>query len=564
MMPRLSIVLPTYNEADNIRPLCARLERALAALSHEIIFVDESTDGTAQQIAELARDNPRIRLVHHVDRRGLAAAVVDGVDAARGEVICVLDADLQHPPETVPILVEALDGTGADLVVASRYVPGGSYAGLTPLRRLISLTGSGMARGLLRRARTVTDPLSGFFAFRRGVVDGVRLRPLGFKILLEVLVRGHVMKVVEVPYRFELRRGGESKLTMRQNTQYLRHLIRLSAADARQRSEARPAYALYAPGEDISHNGDTARSAVARRRKFVRYLKEGPVPALRIIPVADGGLDPKVSVLIPTANRARSHTLDRLLRQINDQSLRQVEVITVEGDRRQGRAINTAAAIARGEFLVTMDDDTQLGDARVLEHLVTAMEQDPTIGIAGAASVIPSDAPPIVRRAMREVPRRSSPVVDVVTESDMAEHPCLAIRRRLFYQIGGEHELIPRGLDPYLRDEVRRLGFRVVVVPRTWIHHLLPPTFRGILRQYYRNGVGAAYVKKFYPQLVIEQAVAHNEPVAERTSLPTRGLRYLAHTGGAILRGQWVYLGTLGIYALGYAWGMLTLREDSL
>jgi GT2 family glycosyltransferase len=256
--------------------------------------------------------------------------------------------------------------------------------------------------------------------------------------------------------------------------------------------------------------------------------------------------------------------LERLLRQINEQSLRRVEVIVVEGDRRQGRAINTAAAIARGDFLVTMDDDTQLGDARVLERLLGAMEQDPTIGIAGAASVIPSDAPPIVRRAMREVPRRSSAVVDVVTESDMAEHPCLAIRRRLFYQVGGEHELIPRGLDPYLRAEVRRLGYRVVVVPETWIYHLLPLTFRGILRQYYRNGAGAAYVKKFYPQWVIEQAEAHNEPVGGRTSLPARVLRYLGRTGRAVRRGQWVYLGTLGAYALGYAWGMATLREDSL
>src|SRR5215469_1943231 len=171
MIPRVSIVLPSYNEADNIGPLCARLERALEALSHEIIFVDESTDGTEQRIAEIANVNPSIRLVHRAERRGLAAAVVGGIEAARGEVICVLDADLQHPPEVVPALVEALDRTGADLAVASRYVPGGSYAGLTPLRRLMSLTATGMARGLLRRARAVTDPLSGFFAFRRGVTD---------------------------------------------------------------------------------------------------------------------------------------------------------------------------------------------------------------------------------------------------------------------------------------------------------------------------------------------------------------------------------------------------------
>ena len=117
---------------------------------------------------------------------------------------------------------------------------------------------------------------------------------------------------------------------------------------------------------------------------------------------------------------------------------------------------------------------------------------------------------------------------------------------------------------PGARTEVRRLGYRVVVVPETWIHHLLPSTFRGILRQYYRNGMGAAYVRKFYPQWVIEQAEAHNEPVGERTSLPARALRYLGRTGRAVRRGQWVYLGTLGAYALGYAWGITTLREDSL
>jgi glycosyltransferase involved in cell wall biosynthesis len=565
MTHRVSIILPTYNEADNIRPLCARLARALGGLSHEIIFVDESTDGTDRQIAELARHSPQIRLIHHGERRGLAAAVVEGIQAARGEAVCVLDADLQHPPEVVPALVEALDRTRADLAVASRYIPGGSYEGLTPLRRLMSLTATGMARTLLLRARAVTDPMSGFFAFRRGIVEGVPLRPLGFKILLEVLVRGRVTKIVEVPYRFELRRGGESKLTMRQNAQFLRHLISLSSANARQRSEAPPAYALYQPGgEAAAGNGDAAHTAVARRRGFVRYLKEGPVPALHITPPVNGGAEPKVSILIPTANRSRAQSLERLLRQIHDQSLHQAEVIVVEGDRRQGRAINTAAAIARGDFLVTMDDDTQLGDPRVLEHLVAAMEQDPTIGIAGAASAIPDDAPPIVRRAMRELPRRSSAVLDAVTESDMAEHPCLAIRRRLFYQIGGEHELIPRGLDPYLRAEVRRLGYRVVVVPDTWIHHLLPATLRGILRQYYRNGVGAAYVKKFYPGWVIEQAEAHGEPVREQTSLPSRALRYLGRIGGAALSGRWVYLGTLGGYALGYAWGLVTLRKDSL
>jgi len=313
---------------------------------------------------------------------------------------------------------------------------------------------------------------------------------------------------------------------------------------------------------ELQASPDLARQAFQRRKPFVRYPKEGPPPRVRVL-LGRAGDQPRLSILIPTADGARGGYLDRLLHQLEEQTEQRFEVIVVEGDRRQGRAINTGAAIARGEILVTMDDDTRIGHPELLERILRAFEEDPSIGIVGVANLPPADAPWVVRRAMREIPRRSSPLVDRVTDSDLAEHPCLGIRRDVFYRVGGEHEWIPRGLDPYLRREVRRLGYRVVVIPDAWIHHLLPPTLRGILRQYFRNGVGAAYVRKFYPQFVIEQATSHGEPVQEKTSLLRRGFRYLGRIALSLVTFRWIYLGTLLTYAAGYLWGSLTLREDS-
>lgn len=309
---------------------------------------------------------------------------------------------------------------------------------------------------------------------------------------------------------------------------------------------------------------DLASAAVAQRRAFVRYLKEGPVPRLRLIPGQDAGCSPRVTIVIPTADGDRAGNLARLLDQLTRQTFQQFEVIVVEGDRRQGRAINTAAAVARGDFLLTMDDDTRLGHDDLLERIVRTLATDDTIGIAGVSNVVPPDAPWVVRRAMREVPRRSSPLVSRITDSDMVEHPCLAIRKGIFYRAGGEHEQIPRGLDPYLRREVRRLGYRVVVIPHAWIHHLLPRTFGGILLQYFRNGLGAAYVNKFYPGFIIDQAENHLQEAPPDSGLGARAWRYLERVLIAFLTLRWIYLGSLIAYALGYLWGMRALAESSL
>jgi len=223
----LSIILPTYNESGNVEHLVERIERALPGIPHELVFVDDSTDGTDAAIAACARRYGHITLIHRSGRRGLASAVIEGIRRATGTFVCVLDADLQHPPELIPLLLEALKRTEADIVVASRNIVGGGYEAFSAARRWASRVATGLARALLLRARLVSDPMSGFFAMRKKVVQDVALRPLGYKILLEILVRGRLTRVAEVPYRFQARGAGQSKLTLRQQGEYLRHLLRL-------------------------------------------------------------------------------------------------------------------------------------------------------------------------------------------------------------------------------------------------------------------------------------------------------------------------------------------------
>lgn len=246
-MPALSVVVPTYNESGNVGPLVQRVSKALSGVDFELIVVDDSTDGTDQIVAGLARETASLRLIHRSGRRGLASAVTDGVALADGEVVCVLDADLQHPPETVPALLDAIERTSADLAIGSRYIPGGGYE-FSLSRRAISYGATALARLLLARARSVSDPLSGFFAFRKSAVQGVRLAPVGYKILLEVLVRGHITRVVEVPYHFAARRADQSKLTARENLQFVRHLLQLSTVRA-----ASVERVNYVPSVDAAH-----------------------------------------------------------------------------------------------------------------------------------------------------------------------------------------------------------------------------------------------------------------------------------------------------------------------
>ncbi|MFD4115612.1 glycosyltransferase [Streptomyces niveus] len=235
----VTVIIPTFNEAANVRELLRQLTESVPSrLPCEVLFVDDSTDGTPAAIAEAAQDCPFPVAVIHRDEPvgGLGGAVVEGLRTAGSEWIVVMDADLQHPPALVPELVAAGERTTADLVVASRYVDGGSRAGLAGGYRVaVSRAATWLTKGLFpRRLRGISDPMSGFFAIRRGAVmaDADGLRPLGYKILLELAVRCRPQQVAEVPFVFRDRFAGESKSTAREGGRFLRHLVELRTASA--------------------------------------------------------------------------------------------------------------------------------------------------------------------------------------------------------------------------------------------------------------------------------------------------------------------------------------------
>jgi dolichol-phosphate mannosyltransferase len=221
------VVVPTYNERDNIVELIRRIDNALKGIDYEVVVVDDnSPDGTADVAEGLSKDYP-VRVVRRPGKLGLATAVLDGVRSSRGDYVVVMDADLQHPPEVIPKMYEELI-KGYDIVIASRYVVGGSVGGWGLTRRLISKTAILIAKLLIPKVRGIEDPISGFFMFRKEVLEGVSLSPKGFKILLEVLVKGRYSRVSEVPYTFGVRVRGTSKLSSKELINYITHLLTLT------------------------------------------------------------------------------------------------------------------------------------------------------------------------------------------------------------------------------------------------------------------------------------------------------------------------------------------------
>lgn len=210
---RVSIVVPTFNEAGNVRELLRRLEAALGPAGWEVLFVDDdSPDGTADAVRELARVDPRVRCLQRIGRRGLSSACIEGMLAASAPTIAVMDADLQHDETVLPAMLAEIE-RGADLVVGTRYAPGGSTGGWSDRRLGISRLATRLGRRVARHQ--VSDPMSGFFMLRRSVLTStVRdLSGLGFKILLDILASARSpLRIAEVPYHFRPRFAGASKL----------------------------------------------------------------------------------------------------------------------------------------------------------------------------------------------------------------------------------------------------------------------------------------------------------------------------------------------------------------
>ncbi|MEU1039042.1 glycosyltransferase family 2 protein [Streptomyces sp. NPDC005907] len=231
----VTIVVPTFNESANVRELLRRITESVPArLPCEVVFVDDSTDDTPEVISRAAQDCPFPVTVLHREEPvgGLGGAVVEGLKAATSDWVVVMDGDLQHPPSLVPELVATGERASAGLVVASRYVEGGSRAGLAGGYRVaVSRGATWLTKALFPgRLRGISDPMSGFFAIRRSAVTAEVLQPLGYKILLELAVRSRPREVTEVPFVFQDRYAGESKSTAREGFRFLRHLAGLRTA----------------------------------------------------------------------------------------------------------------------------------------------------------------------------------------------------------------------------------------------------------------------------------------------------------------------------------------------
>jgi dolichol-phosphate mannosyltransferase len=224
MATELTVVIPTFNERDNIAPLILRLGKALEGVTWQAIFVDDnSADGTAAVVKAQAADDLRIACLHRIGRRGLAGAVIEGIMASAAPVVAVIDADLQHDETILPRMLKLIQSDAADLVVGSRYLTAeGAKTGLSPIRLAGSRLATWIARRVLRA--DVRDPVSGFFMIRRHLVErvGSQLSPQGFKILFDIIASQPApLRIIETPYVFAERQTGASKLDGRVVIEYL-------------------------------------------------------------------------------------------------------------------------------------------------------------------------------------------------------------------------------------------------------------------------------------------------------------------------------------------------------
>ncbi|MGA7343309.1 MAG: polyprenol monophosphomannose synthase [Terracidiphilus sp.] len=228
---KLALIIPTLCEAGNIGRVLGQVRSALDPLQipYEILVVDDdSSDGTGDVVSAVAREDPRVRLIVRKGERGLSGAVLDGWRQSDADVLGVMDADFQHPPELLPQLFAAI-AAGRDLAIGSRYTPGGELGGWNPVRKLLSAAAVWATWPLQRHGMRAKDPMSGFFMVRRTSVDQIAFQRAGFKLLLEILVRARLGSVQEVPFVFGSRYRGASKANFKVAWDYGKLLGKLYA-----------------------------------------------------------------------------------------------------------------------------------------------------------------------------------------------------------------------------------------------------------------------------------------------------------------------------------------------
>lgn len=228
---KLALVIPTLREAGNIGGLLGRVRAALDPLhlDYEVLVVDDdSSDGTGEVVSAIALEEPRVRLLVRKGVRGLSGAILHGWRHTDASILGVMDADLQHPPELLPKLLDAIR-QGRDIAIGSRYTSGGELGAWNPVRKLLSAAAVWATWPIQRSGVRARDPMTGYFLLRRACIDGIVFQPSGFKLLLEILVRGRIQSMAEVPFAFGRRYRGASKAGLKVGWDYALLLARLYA-----------------------------------------------------------------------------------------------------------------------------------------------------------------------------------------------------------------------------------------------------------------------------------------------------------------------------------------------
>jgi len=286
----------------------------------------------------------------------------------------------------------------------------------------------------------------------------------------------------------------------------------------------------------------------------IKFKSSGtrPVEIYSLSPVV------KASVVIPHFYSARESNMEALLTAIAAQSLKEIEIILIHGISPQGKAINMGVRQAKGEHLIIMDDDSRMGHERVFENLIDLLKANPNVGMAGASVILPETGNKFQIMASKQFPRYKMPIVEQMLESDFPGHPCAAFPKKVFIEAGLEREDIYRGLDPDLRERIRKTGHKVVLAPKTWIYHPMPDSFSKFVWTFFRNGYGSAYLFSVHPELNYDtdESLESQTFVAKRPFL-YRLLRYPVRLLQSLVTFQWLRFTGYSVYVLGYLAGLI-------
>lgn len=262
--------------------------------------------------------------------------------------------------------------------------------------------------------------------------------------------------------------------------------------------------------------------------------------------------NPKVSVIIPSLDGYRKGNVQKLLEDIRNQTIKDLEIRIVKGVVPGGKARNEGVKLAKGKFLVFIDDDVRLGNECVIENLIKVLEDNDNIGLVGASQLIPEDSNWFQRQAAKQIPRSLFPITAEDKETDMVTHMCMATRKDFFLGIGGENEYLISGIDPDLRYRVRKAGKKIVVIANTWAYHPLPNNLLSLLKLSFIKGRDSAWVWHHHPEFLYEVDKGNNQVFIYKRPLYYRIFRAIGVCAYNLFSFKWIYLISRVAYSLGW------------